>query len=78
MSDVGASADDLERGAKLWNEKCGRCHRNHTPDDYTDAQWTKILAHMRTKAKLSGDEERLILEFAKSANFASAVASPVP
>ena len=74
-TDIGASADDLERGAKLWSQKCGQCHHNHTPDDFSSAQWERIIEHMRTKAQLTTEEERQILAFVKSTKPTSSPAS---
>ncbi|MCC6954160.1 MAG: hypothetical protein IT290_08585 [Deltaproteobacteria bacterium] len=65
--DAPGNGDQRDAGAKLWADKCGVCHRNHTPEDFTNPQWEKIISHMREKAKLSDTEERAILDFVKSA-----------
>jgi hypothetical protein len=34
---------------------------------YSDAQWDVIVHHMRLRANITGQEQRAILEFLKSA-----------
>ncbi len=55
-------------GAQLWGENCGRCHNVRPPETLDDAQWAVVVRHMRTRANLSGDEERKILEFLQASN----------
>jgi hypothetical protein len=53
-------------GVQLWGENCTRCHYNRPPSTYSGAQWTLVAAHMRSRANLTGDEERKILAFLQS------------
>ncbi len=55
-------------GAQLWGENCGHCHNIRSPKALTDAQWDVAVLHMRTRANLTADEARKIVEFMKSAN----------
>lgn len=57
-----------ETGSELWSANCGRCHNKVSPDKYSDAQWELIVRHMRLRANLTGNEERQIVEFLRSAN----------
>lgn len=55
-------------GSQLWSENCARCHNMRSPSSYSDAEWTTVMHHMRIRAQLTGQEQRAILEFLKSAN----------
>jgi hypothetical protein len=54
-------------GEELWSNNCMRCHNIRPPTMYSDAQWDVILHHMRLRANITGQEQRAILEFLKSA-----------
>lgn len=55
-------------GAQLWAENCVRCHNNRSPSTYSDGEWDVAMHHMRTRANLTAEEHRRILQFLKSAN----------
>ena len=55
-------------GAQLWSENCNRCHNSRAPDSYSDDQWQVTVHHMRLIAGLTGEQQRKITEFLKSAN----------
>ena len=55
-------------GAELWAETCSRCHNIRSPSSYSKAQWDVAVHDMRVRANLTGQDERKILEFIKSAN----------
>jgi cytochrome c5 len=55
-------------GAELWGQTCGHCHNIRSPSSYSDAQWDVVMLHMRVRANLTGEEQRKILQFLKSAN----------
>ena len=50
-------------GTQLWSENCTRCHYARPPGYYSGAQWTLVMHHMRSRANLTGEEERKILAF---------------
>jgi hypothetical protein len=54
-------------GEELWSNNCLRCHNIRPPTMYGDAQWDVILHHMRLRANITGQEQRAIVEFLKSA-----------
>ncbi|HZS18358.1 MAG TPA: hypothetical protein VFA51_10565 [Candidatus Udaeobacter sp.] len=54
-------------GEELWSNNCMRCHNVRPPTMYTDAQWDVIVHHMRLRANITGQEQRAIVEFLKSA-----------
>jgi hypothetical protein len=54
-------------GEELWSNNCMRCHNIRPPTMYNDAQWDVILHHMRLRANITGQEQRAIVEFLKSA-----------
>jgi cytochrome c5 len=55
-------------GAQLWGDRCGFCHNVRSPNSFNDAQWEVATMHMRVRANLTGEEQRKILEFLKSAD----------
>ena len=66
-----AMADAKSSGkgsAQLWAENCVRCHNVRSPSTYSDAEWDVAMMHMRTRANLTAEESKKILEFLKSAN----------
>jgi hypothetical protein len=54
-------------GEELWSNNCLRCHNIRPPAMYSDAQWDVIVHHMRLRANITGQEQRAIVEFLKSA-----------
>jgi cytochrome c5 len=54
-------------GEELWSNNCQRCHNIRPPTMYTNAQWDVIVHHMRLRANITGQEQRAIVEFLKSA-----------
>ena len=54
-------------GEELWSNNCLRCHNIRPPTMYTNAQWDVIVHHMRIRANITGQEQRAIVEFLKSA-----------
>jgi mono/diheme cytochrome c family protein len=55
-------------GERLWAQTCVKCHPLHPPTTYSDAQWSVVMQHMRTRAYLTGAEARAVLEYLQSAN----------
>ena len=50
--------------------KIYRCYSaaiTRPPTKYSDAQWDVIVHHMRLRANITGQEQRAIVEFLKSA-----------
>ena len=54
-------------GEELWTNNCMRCHNMRPPTMYSNAQWDVIVHHMRLRANITGQEQRAIVEFLKSA-----------
>ena len=66
----GAVASDSYMGLsgeQLWSNNCLRCHNIRPPTMYGNAQWDVIVHHMRLRANITGQEQRAIVEFLKSA-----------
>ena len=66
-----SSLEDLtaavkQAGAQLWADNCTRCHYVRPPDYYSAAQWQLVMHHMRSRANLTGGEERKIVQFLKA------------
>ena len=53
---------------QLWDLKWAWSRSTLRPKDYSDAQWEVAVQHMRIQARLTGEEERKILQFLKAAN----------
>lgn len=68
-SSSGASNDSYRglSGEELWSNNCMRCHNIRPPTMYSDSQWDVIVHHMRLRANITGQEQRAIVEFLKSA-----------
>lgn len=62
------SAGDISRGTVSWGQNCARCHEMRDPAEFRDDQWRSIVAHMRLRAGLTGQQQRDILAFLQSAN----------
>jgi hypothetical protein len=54
-------------GEELWSNNCLRCHNIRPSTMYGNAQWDVIVHHMRLRANITGQEQRAIVEFLKSA-----------
>ena len=66
----GAASSDSYMGLtgeELWSNNCQRCHNIRPPTMYGNAQWDVIVHHMRLRANITGQEQRAIVEFLKSA-----------
>lgn len=61
-------AGDVSRGALSWSQNCNRCHEMRDPTEFRDDQWRTIVAHMRVRAGLTGQQERDILAFLQTSN----------
>jgi mono/diheme cytochrome c family protein len=53
--------DEAGEGAKRFAINCGRCHQ--PPDDISPREARAVIRHMRVRAMLSAEDERLILKF---------------
>jgi cytochrome c5 len=58
-----ARAANGSRGADLFETHCGRCH--NAPDELSPRVAPAVLAHMKTRAMLSREDEQEILRFLK-------------
>ena len=65
---AGEATPDLARGAKLYNDNCGRCHNPRSPSEYSDREWPLIVTHMRVIGGLPGDQARSIEAFLRATN----------
>jgi nitrate/TMAO reductase-like tetraheme cytochrome c subunit len=69
QSDTTVSSDSYMglSGEELWSNNCLRCHNIRPPTMYSEAQWDVIVHHMRLRGNITGQEQRAIVEFLKSA-----------
>jgi mono/diheme cytochrome c family protein len=56
-----AKVDEAAEGAKRFAINCGRCHQ--PPEDISPREAKAVIRHMRVRAMLSAEDERLILKF---------------
>jgi len=56
------------RGAKAWANNCASCHNLRPASDLRDDQWRVVVAHMRVRADLTGQEARDVLKFLQESN----------
>ncbi|MDP1862549.1 MAG: cytochrome c [Thiobacillus sp.] len=56
------------RGAKAWANNCASCHNLRPASDLRDDQWRVVVAHMRIRADLTGQEARDVLKFLQESN----------
>jgi cytochrome c5 len=49
------------RGEKLFRTNCGRCH--NPPESISPREVRAVVRHMRVRATLTDEDERLILKF---------------
>ncbi|MHA4807874.1 cytochrome c [Flavitalea flava] len=53
-------------GSQLWTENCQRCHNAPSSAAFSNMQWELVMAHMKTRATLTDDQYKKILEFLKA------------
>ena|ERR1051325_7468696 len=58
-----SSLASLQNAHKLYINKCGSCHALKLPSSKNEEEWKKVLPEMAEKAKLSAQEEQLILNY---------------
>jgi len=61
---------NARRGAQLWTDTCGSCHNLRSPDEFRPDQLRAVMAHMRIRAGLTGQDYRDILVFLIGENIA--------
>jgi cytochrome c5 len=52
---------DNNDGEQRFQANCGRCH--HAPESISPREAKAVLQHMRVRAMLSSEDERLILKY---------------
>jgi mono/diheme cytochrome c family protein len=63
-----AAASVVAAGGEMWARRCGQCHNLRPPSEYSDAQWTVAVHHMRVRVPLTGEEQQKILTFLQASN----------
>ena len=67
-ADSGSENISLSKAGERWSDICGRCHNLRSPSEYSDAQWTVAMDHMRLIVPLTTQEHREVLKFLKADN----------
>jgi cytochrome c2 len=52
---------DAQEGERRFQENCGRCH--NPPDSLSPREVKAVVQHMRVRAMLTAEDERLILKY---------------
>jgi|SRR6516225_12040161 hypothetical protein len=52
-----------DAGRRLYVAKCAKCHKFYDPSKYSDAGWSKWMAKMSKKAKLTPEQSSLISDY---------------
>ena len=52
-----------EAGRKLYVAKCAKCHKLYDPAKYSDPEWSKWMAKMTKKAKLTPEQSSLLAAY---------------
>ncbi len=58
---IGATTRSQSDGEKRFQTNCGRCH--NAPEAISPQEARAVVRHMRVRAMLSAEDEKLILEF---------------
>jgi mono/diheme cytochrome c family protein len=73
LSAAAAHADDkgdekalFRRGAEMWPQYCGDCHKARPGGERSAAEWDTIMLHMRTVANLPAENARAIHAFLRA------------
>ncbi len=56
-------ADPDAAGERLYRGHCAACHRLRDPGEQTRERWAWALERYGTRAHLSGEERRLVLDY---------------
>jgi cytochrome c5 len=56
-----AASNESAEGEKRFETHCGRCHV--PPEDLSPREAKAVIRHMRVRAMLSAEDERLILKY---------------
>ncbi len=59
-------AAEEEMGKTVYTSRCNKCHAAKKVNNYTLVQWESILKTMVPNAKLSGDEEMVLLTYIRA------------
>jgi mono/diheme cytochrome c family protein len=65
---VGSENISLSQAGEKWADLCGRCHNLRSPSEYSDAQWSVVMDHMRFIVPLTSQEQDEVLAFLKANN----------
>lgn len=57
----GGKSTERQEGERRFQANCGRCH--NPPESLSPREVKAVMQHMRTRAMLSSEDERLILKY---------------
>ena len=56
----------FRRGAELWPQVCGTCHKARPGGERSPAEWDTIVMHMRSVGNIPEENAEAILAFLKA------------
>lgn len=59
----GTTLSDLDKGKAIYQANCNKCHPYKSPTSRNEEAWNKIIPQMAKKAKLSSEDESLVLKY---------------
>ena len=59
----GYTLTALNEGKTLYENNCKKCHGLKKPENFTEAQWNKIMPPMAQKAKINAEQEESIRKY---------------
>ncbi|ACV26704.1 MULTISPECIES: c-type cytochrome [Kangiella] len=60
---IQAHGVEVGSGAEIYNDNCARCHNPRPIQEFTGADWSVIVPHMREKGHLTGEEARVLEKY---------------
>ena len=60
---LAVAATPENTGKKIYTGKCARCHKLYDASKYDERTWDSWMQKMKSKAKLSDDQYRQLLEY---------------
>jgi hypothetical protein len=74
VENSGMTPQSASAARKLYTTKCMRCHKSYDPAEYPQPQWESSMKKMRTKARLSPEQDRLLSQYLEAYRAASPLA----
>lgn len=57
------SVENLKEGRVLYSKNCASCHQLYLPNKYDGATWKYNLDKMKSRAKITDDQKKLVYDY---------------